>query len=128
MYLCTSIYVFVIVSVCVCVCMCVFYCSSLCPQSVNGNLKELFPVGTQQVEPLVAQLRDQRLLLQRDKMSIFINAEGEPTQREPINWSDIPIAIGMWAFTHSPSIGPTSALLLKFLVDFFLFFLTQTFS
>ncbi|KAK7104918.1 vam6/Vps39-like protein [Littorina saxatilis] len=61
--------------------------------STTGSLKELFPVGVQQAEPLVARLRDQRLLLQRDKMSIFINAEGEPTQREPINWSDIPIAI-----------------------------------
>lgn len=61
--------------------------------STTGSLKELFPVGVQQADPLVARLRDQRLLLQRDKMSIFINAEGEPTQREPINWSDIPHAI-----------------------------------
>ncbi|XP_076463553.1 vam6/Vps39-like protein [Babylonia areolata] len=61
--------------------------------SQTGNLKELFPVGSQQTDPLVARLHDQRLLLQRDKMSIFINSEGEPTQREPINWSEIPLAI-----------------------------------
>lgn len=61
--------------------------------SQTGNLKELFPVGAAQLDPIVARLHDQRLLLQRDKMSIFINSEGEPTQREPINWSDIPIAI-----------------------------------
>ncbi|KAK7506799.1 hypothetical protein BaRGS_00001650, partial [Batillaria attramentaria] len=61
----------------------------------TGDLKELFPVGTQQPDPLVTRLKDQRLVLQRDKMSIFINAEGEPTQREPINWSDIPVAIAV---------------------------------
>ena len=92
---------------CMHVYMCVYVFFSLCvphPQSVTGSLKELFPVGMQQPEPLVARLQDHRLLLQRDKMSIFINAEGEPTQREPINWSDIPVAIGVL-------IGPTSLLI-----------------
>ena len=83
------------VHACIHVCVCGFSLSVPRPQSVTGSLKELFPVGAQQPEPLVARLQDHRLLLQRDKMSIFINAEGEPTQREPINWSDIPVAIGV---------------------------------
>ncbi|CAG5133152.1 unnamed protein product, partial [Candidula unifasciata] len=65
--------------------------------SKNGNLKELFPVGSNQPDPLVTRLRDDRLALGRDHMSILINADGDPTQKEPINWSDIPCAM-----EHSP--------------------------
>lgn len=62
---------------------------------MTGNLRELFPLGNNQPEPLVARLNDNRLVLQRDKMSIIINSDGDPTQREPINWTEIPLAIGM---------------------------------
>ncbi|XP_055878560.1 vam6/Vps39-like protein [Biomphalaria glabrata] len=59
----------------------------------SGNLKELFPVGASQPDPLVTPLSDNRLALGRDAMSILINADGDPTQKEPITWSDIPIAM-----------------------------------
>jgi hypothetical protein len=65
--------------------------------SKTGNLKELFPVGNNQPDPLVTRLCDDRLALGRDNMSILINADGDPTQKEPINWSDIPCAM-----EHSP--------------------------
>ncbi|PVD26341.1 hypothetical protein C0Q70_14012 [Pomacea canaliculata] len=61
--------------------------------AMTGNLRELFPLGNNQPEPLVARLNDNRLVLQRDKMSIIINSDGDPTQREPINWTEIPLAI-----------------------------------
>lgn len=70
-----------------------FYLKSFV-QSKNGNLKELFPVGSNQPDPLVTRLHDDRLALGRDHMSILINADGDPTQKEPINWSDIPCAMG----------------------------------
>ncbi|KAH9489099.1 Vam6/Vps39-like protein [Bulinus truncatus] len=61
--------------------------------SKNGSLKELFPVGASQPDPIVTPLSENRLALGRDTMSILINAEGDPTQKEPIIWSDIPIAM-----------------------------------
>ncbi|GFN97687.1 vam6/vps39-like protein [Plakobranchus ocellatus] len=61
--------------------------------SKTGNLKELFPVGSNQKYPIVTRLFDNRLALGRDAMSILINSEGDPTQKEPINWSDIPQAM-----------------------------------
>lgn len=57
-------------------------------------MKELFPVGSSQPDPIVTHLHDNRLALGRDAMSILINSDGDPTQKEPINWSEIPIAMG----------------------------------
>ncbi|XP_033733768.1 LOW QUALITY PROTEIN: vam6/Vps39-like protein [Pecten maximus] len=59
----------------------------------TGNTKELFPVGTKQQEPIVTRLENDTLLLGRDEMSILIDDEGSPTQKYPINWTDIPIQI-----------------------------------
>lgn len=61
--------------------------------SKTGNLKELFPVGSSQPAPMVTHIHDNRLALGRDAMSILINAEGDPTQKDPITWSDIPLAM-----------------------------------
>ncbi|XP_005090680.1 vam6/Vps39-like protein [Aplysia californica] len=61
--------------------------------STTGNLKELFPVGANQPDPIVTRLHDHRLALGRDHMSILINADGDPTQKEPILWSEIPTAM-----------------------------------
>ncbi|XP_021362075.1 vam6/Vps39-like protein isoform X2 [Mizuhopecten yessoensis] len=59
----------------------------------TGNTKELFPVGTKQQDPIVTRLENDTLLLGRDEMSILIDDEGSPTQKYPINWTDIPIQI-----------------------------------
>ncbi|CAL1543565.1 unnamed protein product [Lymnaea stagnalis] len=61
--------------------------------SRTGNLKELFPVGSSQPAPMVTHIHDNRLALGRDAMSILINADGDPTQKDPITWSDIPLAM-----------------------------------
>ena len=60
----------------------------------DGNLTELFPVGNQQVEPIVTSLANGRLALGRDQMSILIDSSGAPVRKEPIKWTDIPVAIG----------------------------------
>ncbi|XP_023931071.1 vam6/Vps39-like protein [Lingula anatina] len=55
----------------------------------SGDLKELFPTGAR-MEPLVTKLSEDRLALQRDDMSVFINSEGNPVLKYGLNWSDIP--------------------------------------
>ncbi|XP_041353642.1 vam6/Vps39-like protein [Gigantopelta aegis] len=59
----------------------------------DGNLTELFPVGNQQAEPIVTSLANGRLALGRDQMSILIDSSGAPVRKEPIKWTDIPVAI-----------------------------------
>lgn len=61
--------------------------------SHTGQLKELFPVGEKQSEPIVTRLFDNRIAFGRDNFSILLNHEGEPTQKEPITWSEIPIGM-----------------------------------
>ncbi|KAL5008472.1 hypothetical protein ScPMuIL_014053 [Solemya velum] len=59
----------------------------------TGDLKELFPVGSRQLEPTVNRLGDDKLMLGRDEMSILIDGDGNPTQKYPLTWSEIPIAL-----------------------------------
>ncbi|XP_070577538.1 vam6/Vps39-like protein [Ptychodera flava] len=59
---------------------------------LTGTLKELFPTG-KQLEPTVTRLGEERLALGRDEMSIFIDSEGQPTQKYALTWNDIPIVI-----------------------------------
>ncbi|XP_078593471.1 vam6/Vps39-like protein isoform X1 [Branchiostoma floridae x Branchiostoma japonicum] len=58
----------------------------------SGTLKELFPTG-KQLEPLVTRLSEDRLALGRDDMTIFIDSEGQPTQKYALTWSDIPVVL-----------------------------------
>ncbi|GAB1601255.1 vam6/Vps39-like protein [Argonauta hians] len=59
----------------------------------DGNLKELFSLGGKRSEPLVAKLSDNQITLGRNEMSIFIDEEGSPSQKYPLQWTDIPIAL-----------------------------------
>ncbi|XP_077997895.1 vam6/Vps39-like protein [Glandiceps talaboti] len=59
---------------------------------MTGTLKELFPTG-KQLEPTVTRLAEDKLALGRDEMSIFIDSEGQPTQKYALTWNDIPIVI-----------------------------------
>ncbi|XP_011445059.3 vam6/Vps39-like protein [Magallana gigas] len=59
----------------------------------SGDTKELFPLGSKQQDPIIARLDDDRLMLGRDESSILIDSDGNPTQRYPISWSDLPIQI-----------------------------------
>lgn len=60
----------------------------------SGNLKELFPTG-KLLEPTVARLADDRLALGRDEMTIFIDSEGNPTQKYALSWSEPPVVMGL---------------------------------
>lgn len=51
-------------------------------------------MGGRQTEPIVTKLEGDRLMLGRDEMSILIDEDGNPTQKYPIHWTDIPIEIG----------------------------------
>ncbi|KAJ8308553.1 hypothetical protein KUTeg_013427 [Tegillarca granosa] len=59
----------------------------------TADIKELFPLGDKQSEPIITRLADDKLMLGRNEMSILIDADGNPTQKHPIVWSDIPIQI-----------------------------------
>lgn len=56
-------------------------------------------MGSKQQEPIIARLDDDRLMLGRDESSILIDSDGNPTQRYPISWSDLPIQIGKLKIT-----------------------------
>ncbi|XP_014671052.1 PREDICTED: vam6/Vps39-like protein [Priapulus caudatus] len=57
----------------------------------TGNLKDLFPMGKN--EPRVTKLEDKRLALGKDDMTIFLDWEGNATQKFALTWSDMPIAL-----------------------------------
>ena len=59
----------------------------------SGDLKELFPTG-KMMEPTITRLDNNRLALGRDNMTIFIDAEGDPTQTYAPTWTDMPISMG----------------------------------
>jgi hypothetical protein len=59
----------------------------------DGSLKDLFPTG-KQLEPTVMRLTDDRLALGRDEMTIFIDSDGNPTQKYALTWTDIPGVMG----------------------------------
>lgn len=60
----------------------------------RGSIKELFPTG-KQLEPLVAPLADSKVAVGQDDLTVVLNEEGVCTQKCALNWTDIPIAMGM---------------------------------
>ncbi|KAJ3613000.1 hypothetical protein NHX12_019257 [Muraenolepis orangiensis] len=60
----------------------------------KGTLKELFPTG-KQLEPLVAPLADGKVALGQDDLTVVLNEEGVCTQKCALNWTDIPITMGI---------------------------------
>jgi hypothetical protein len=51
-------------------------------------------LGNSQHEPVITRVAENRLMLGRDSMSILIDSEGNPTQKNPITWTGIPSEIG----------------------------------
>lgn len=45
-------------------------------------------------EPRVTKLEDRKLALGKDDMTIFMDWEGNATQKFALTWSDMPIALG----------------------------------
>lgn len=60
----------------------------------RGSVKELFPTG-KQLEPLVAPLADGKVAVGQDDLTVVLNEEGVCTQKCALNWTDIPVAMGM---------------------------------
>lgn len=69
----------------------------------RGSIKELFPTG-KQLEPLVAPLADGNVIVVQEDQTVVLNEEGACTQKCPLTWTDIPIAMGeketqyLWLF------------------------------
>lgn len=60
----------------------------------RGSVKELFPTG-KQLEPLVAPLADGKVAVGQDDLTVVLNEDGVCTQKCALNWTDIPVAMGM---------------------------------
>ncbi|XP_029683915.1 vam6/Vps39-like protein isoform X2 [Takifugu rubripes] len=58
----------------------------------RGSIKELFPTG-KQLEPLVAPLADGKVIVVQEDQTVVLNEEGACTQKCPLTWTDIPIAM-----------------------------------
>ncbi|XP_043220624.1 vam6/Vps39-like protein [Amphibalanus amphitrite] len=59
---------------------------------LSGEERELFPTG-KSGEPTIAHLGEGRLALVRDQQTIFIDRDGNPTQKLPVTWSKVPHAL-----------------------------------
>lgn len=62
----------------------------------GGLLKELFPTG-KYMEPAIARITDYKMALSRDEATIFIDADGNPTQKSVLTWSELPIAMSQYS-------------------------------
>ena len=56
--------------------------------------KELFSTG-KMMEPIIARISDYKLALSRDEATIFIDQDGNPTQKSVLTWSELPTAMGL---------------------------------
>jgi len=59
----------------------------------TGVLKELFSTG-KSMEPTIARLNDHKMALSRDEATIFVDVEGNPTQKSVLTWNEVPVAMG----------------------------------
>jgi len=64
----------------------------------TGVLKELFSTG-KSMEPTIARLNDHKMALSRDEATIFVDVEGNPTQKSVLTWNEVPIAMGELRFS-----------------------------
>lgn len=47
------------------------------------------------LEPVITKLDENKLILVKDDMSIFIDSQGTPTETQVFKWSDFPTVIGI---------------------------------
>jgi len=64
-----------------------------CVQVDTGVQKELFSTG-KSMEPTIARLSDHKMALSRDEATIFVDSEGNPTQKSVLTWTEVPVAMG----------------------------------
>jgi len=65
----------------------------------TGVLKELFSTG-KSMEPTIARLNEHKMALSRDEATIFVDSEGNPTQKSVLTWTEVPVAMGERHFQH----------------------------
>lgn len=70
--------------------LCVGFKGEYCLLKVSGEQRDLFPTG-KHPEPRAITLSDGRFALGRDEQTIFINTDGNPTQKYAVTWSEAPI-------------------------------------
>lgn len=46
------------------------------------------------MEPAITKLPDDRMGLSKDESTIFVDAEGNPTQKTALSWTEMPSAMG----------------------------------
>ena len=46
------------------------------------------------MEPTIARISDYKMALSRDEATIFIDSEGNPTQKAVLTWTELPTAMG----------------------------------
>ena len=60
---------------------------------MDGETKELFPIGVTRTEPCFLPLMTGDILVLKDEMQISLDARAKPTQSQPLVWSDQPAAV-----------------------------------
>ena len=69
--------------------------SPLIDPQLSGEERELFPTG-KSGDPNIVHLGDERLALLRDQQTIFIDRDGNPTQKLAVTWTKVPHALREW--------------------------------
>ena len=60
---------------------------------IDGDNKELFPIGNSRNEPCLCPLMSGEILVLKDEMQISLDSNAKPTSTQPLFWSDLPISI-----------------------------------
>lgn len=63
-------------------------------------------LGARAPQPLSVQLPDKQLLLVKDTLSIFLDADGKPLERRQIPWKEAPEKIG-WTYPYLVALNTT---------------------
>ena len=60
---------------------------------MDGDCRELFPIGNTRTEPCLYPLMNGEILVLKDEMQLSLDSEAKPTSPMPLTWSDLPICI-----------------------------------
>lgn len=60
---------------------------------MDRDNKELFDIGKVRTEPCLYPLMNKDILVFRDEMQISLDANANPTQMQPLVWSDCPTCV-----------------------------------
>ena len=60
---------------------------------MDGDSKELFPIGSNRSDPCLLPLMSGDILVLKDEMQISLDSSAKPTQSQPLVWSELPSCI-----------------------------------